>query len=442
MPEKSLRGAGPSLEEAKANLKEQIPRGFLVVSETIDSDGAPRSVVATADTAETAFAEASKQVPEGAAIRERKETVSSERVTITVEAFDDQVAAEKAKAEASSRLGRTGQVATVRRATTGSGGFLGIGKKPHGYQVEIFRQASVEITYALPALINATVADRDSILAHLTSSAEVCEPTFQALQRLEWQPDSADKALASAYWCAYARSAGSSIRKASSDQEKMSLIKELGKASIPDSEAMGIAVKEIAALLGDGGSGVSYHAAIALGDLGDSRAVEPLIGSLRTGKTSNGMGGVRTYAAEALGKIGDRTAVGALEAAAAADTSQSGHIREAAEFALERMSPDSRWAKLIPSLEALVPQSAGKLNRSSVTSSIFAEPKAVVRAIQDELGNYTRIREESTSASSIVFVFDNYVRLGGDVAPATRELEMTVVRDGTSYRISSEGRFL
>jgi HEAT repeat protein len=201
-------------------------------------------------------------------------------------------------------------------------------------------------------------------------------------------------------------------------------------------------IEPLIQVLRDKHGGVRNHAAIALGETRDTRAVEPLIQALKHGEDHTGTGGIRKYAAEALGKIGDERAIGALRLAL---QDSNIYVREAAEFALERMSPDSRWAKMLEALKVLKPSSEETIERMrsrNVTWKTFFDPKEVVRDIQDEYESYTRITNMSQGQTSIELMFDNYVQLGGDVAPATRELQITIVADGHVFNVFYTGRFI
>jgi hypothetical protein len=74
---------------------------------------------------------------------------------------------------------------------------------------------------------------------------------------------------------------------------------------------------------------VRYKAAGALGEIGDKRAVEPLITALGDGHED-----VRWYAADSLGKIGDPKAIPALEKAT---TDYNAEVREHAKEALDEI---------------------------------------------------------------------------------------------------------
>jgi HEAT repeat protein len=89
------------------------------------------------------------------------------------------------------------------------------------------------------------------------------------------------------------------------------------------------AVEPLIAALNDGDSHVHYAAAAALGELGDARAVEPLLDGIKHGDSN-----LRLGAARALGKLGDARAVEPLIAAL---NDGDRYVREAAEGALKEL---------------------------------------------------------------------------------------------------------
>jgi hypothetical protein len=90
------------------------------------------------------------------------------------------------------------------------------------------------------------------------------------------------------------------------------------------------AVEPLIKALGDEMGYVRWPAAEALGVIGDARAVEPLIGVL-----SDDDWRVRRHAAEALGKIGDARAVEPLNKVL---KDEKEHVRKYAKEALEKLS--------------------------------------------------------------------------------------------------------
>jgi len=83
--------------------------------------------------------------------------------------------------------------------------------------------------------------------------------------------------------------------------------------------------------------GVRVQSAIALGKIGDTRAVDPLIEALKDKKI-----GVRFGSSCALGKIGDTRAVGPLTVAL---NDRDKHVRKAAAEALRKIRAKSQGAK-------------------------------------------------------------------------------------------------
>lgn len=141
-----------SLEEAREQVRSQIPEGFSLLSEEIISDGLPTTVEVVADTLDEALEKAQAALPDGAHILGQRELAVPERIAITVEAFTET----GARMEADHRLGAgKAVVKSVRMTAAGSRGFLGFGKTPNRYEVEVVRRAVLEITYRTKARISA-----------------------------------------------------------------------------------------------------------------------------------------------------------------------------------------------------------------------------------------------------------------------------------------------
>jgi HEAT repeat protein len=106
-----------------------------------------------------------------------------------------------------------------------------------------------------------------------------------------------DRAALVRWWCKI----GETFFNTSPGEEAAGALGEIGDAR---------AVEPLIAALKDKNSGIRYGAAGALGEIGDARAVEPLIAALKDKHPV-----VRETAAEALGEIGDARAVEPLIAA-------------------------------------------------------------------------------------------------------------------------------
>lgn len=78
--------------------------------------------------------------------------------TTKIEAYDERTA----KTEARRYLNSSQRLKGVLSRTPGKKGLLGIGKKPNNYEIQIFQQAVVEITYKEKAKIRATVGEKSA----------------------------------------------------------------------------------------------------------------------------------------------------------------------------------------------------------------------------------------------------------------------------------------
>jgi len=164
MTEKIIEIEAETLEEARAQVKSQIPEGLHLLSEQVLSDGTPKTVKAVADTTESAFAKAQSEIPTNATILEKKELSAPAQRVITVQAFDERSVASEARRQ----LGEATLVKSLKLTVAGKKGFLGIGKTPNQYEAKVFQQAVVEITYKARAKVSATVGKLDYIVgSHL-----------------------------------------------------------------------------------------------------------------------------------------------------------------------------------------------------------------------------------------------------------------------------------
>lgn len=144
-----------TMEEAREQLKSRTPRFLALLSEQLISDGKPRTASAIADTTETAFSRAQSRLPAGAEVLERREVTAPESASLTIEAPDEGSAREMAEREARERFGKTGVVKSMSLAIPGKKGFLGMGARAGRYEVEILRQALVEVSYRAKPRISA-----------------------------------------------------------------------------------------------------------------------------------------------------------------------------------------------------------------------------------------------------------------------------------------------
>jgi hypothetical protein len=135
-----------SLDEALALARSRVPPGYKIASVRILDRGGVRTVRATGDTEETAFARAA--IPPRAAILERR-TVRTPSRAIQVSALDEP----RARALAREKAEPDESLARISVAVPGRKGFLGLGRTPGTYELTFARQAMVEVVVRTEARI-------------------------------------------------------------------------------------------------------------------------------------------------------------------------------------------------------------------------------------------------------------------------------------------------
>jgi len=130
-----------SLNEAQELLEKKVPEGLAVLSRQILSDGKPVTLEAIADTEQDALADCRKRLPENAVVVDKKVDAKSSTRTLVFQADDEESARENAK----TKMSDADTIKNLRVRDPGSKGFLGIGKKPRIYEVEISQPAGVHV---------------------------------------------------------------------------------------------------------------------------------------------------------------------------------------------------------------------------------------------------------------------------------------------------------
>lgn len=152
--EKKLKFKAETLSKAMAKLDQEIPSGFFLV-DLQKSKQAELNKKASADTIREAFDKAKKKIPNDAinikenVVREPKKNI------IKIIAFDE----EKAQEAAMDKNVEAVNIVKIDMSEKGSRGFLGIGKKPNTYSIELLYQAIVKIDYTTYAEISAEITD-------------------------------------------------------------------------------------------------------------------------------------------------------------------------------------------------------------------------------------------------------------------------------------------
>ncbi|MDP8255055.1 MAG: hypothetical protein P9M14_04845 [Candidatus Alcyoniella australis] len=153
MSEKTIDVEANSLEEARQQIRAQIPEGLHLLSEKVLSDGNPKTIKADSETTEAAFAKVQSQIPGDANAITKKEITAPGPTSIIIKAFDEQ----NAKTQVEKQISNTAILKAIRLVASGKKGFLGFGKKPNQYEADIFQQAVVEVTYKQKARISAKI---------------------------------------------------------------------------------------------------------------------------------------------------------------------------------------------------------------------------------------------------------------------------------------------
>ncbi|MFZ2633480.1 MAG: hypothetical protein WA081_00640 [Desulfosalsimonadaceae bacterium] len=152
---------GESLEDAKKELSNRVTKWLHAFSEKIISDGKPQTLKITANTQEEAFQVAESRIPNNAQILQKSLINTPNHSVVKLRAFDE----ENVKAEVLKQFGDSVLVVNTKLLTSGRKGLFGMGKTPHHYEVEIFQQAAVEITYKSKAQISAKIGTLDEMMA-------------------------------------------------------------------------------------------------------------------------------------------------------------------------------------------------------------------------------------------------------------------------------------
>lgn len=242
---KTIQIEADTLEEAKAKIESEIPPGYFCLSETVVSDGKPKVSIQYGNTTDEAFQKARVNVPADAIILEEQEVRPSLRKLFVIEATDEKNGISSIRRQ----LGKNsmGSIEQVRLKTMGSTGFLGIGKKPNTYEIEVLlEKAEVEIRYQTKSKISLEI-EEDEIVARMVDDIirENDMPTHYA-------------------------GTGPDGETYTSSPRLQATIK-LGKIGHPH------AIEQLIVWLGDSNAATREYVALALGKIGTLRAADALL---------------------------------------------------------------------------------------------------------------------------------------------------------------------
>jgi len=163
MTDQTLEIEADSLEEASKQLQSWVSEDLEILEEKVLCDGKPQVSTGFGADVPAALAAAQSQVPAGAALLETKELSPEQQVKeMPIAAFTEQEAKSAALQQISKPAGGSVTVESIRLLVAGKAGFLGVGRQPGQYQVELLvgRPASVAITYQAKVKLSATLGKR------------------------------------------------------------------------------------------------------------------------------------------------------------------------------------------------------------------------------------------------------------------------------------------
>jgi hypothetical protein len=129
-------------QHAKELVKLKIPKGWAIRWEEIKDYGIPKTHRCIADSLDEAFNKAQEKI-KGLKIEKSKVLSNPEFKRMNIQSFNE----EELKNEVKRLCGNYAIIKSHKIITIGRKGFLGLGKEPNNYEVEIFIQAVVQIKY-------------------------------------------------------------------------------------------------------------------------------------------------------------------------------------------------------------------------------------------------------------------------------------------------------
>lgn len=189
----TLQEKGITVDDAREKIKMKTPAGYQIVSTDIIASG-ERTVSGSGETTDLAFFNVLEKIGQKSVLQ-RRVIVDSKEETLIVEAYDEKEAIGK---NSFSQLGYAGPPVVVRNtklAVKGRRGFLGIGKKPNQYMIDIFRHAVVEITYSTgEAEVRSTLLSPDELALRDKQRQEDEEYERNIEKRMAWEGIQNDEA--------------------------------------------------------------------------------------------------------------------------------------------------------------------------------------------------------------------------------------------------------
>lgn len=351
-----------SLELAREKNQKHITDDLRLISERVLCDGKPTTTKPQISTSEElAFEEARKRLSEDVEILEEIVLRSALQEVIIVEGFEEREAKHEANTQARKQFGGPIKTNICKLIKAGRKGVAGIGKQPNQYEVEIFRNAEVEIKYKPKAKIRAEIGKAftpDEILANSLKSEDpdICEEAIEKLLTMDTELLNSNGELFMMPLLYAGWSQGKNMVNKEFSDKVIKVLEIMGEPAIElllklsedyylkATYACIALVKlghpihapkaraKLGTLVEGGDEYAAYHAIAAMTVIGDQEIVNYLkLVALQTNPNEL----VRAKVAHALGVIGDNSAVPELTEAANNDPSWQ-NVRPVAEAALKK----------------------------------------------------------------------------------------------------------
>lgn len=184
---KTIKVDGDSEEEARIQVKNQIPEDFYIFREET-SGGEYRYIIRTGENIEDTLADARSAVPSGVSDLNEEVLFAPCTKELTVKARDPESAEHIAKLELleDESLKRVYEITGIlpdiegaKLKSEGKKGFLGMGRQPNCYDVRVVQSAAVQIRYKEKVTLQATIGKLNEIVKEYNNQNLVAGETLE-----------------------------------------------------------------------------------------------------------------------------------------------------------------------------------------------------------------------------------------------------------------------
>lgn len=152
----TIRAEGSDIADVRHDARSRIPAGWYVHSEQVISNGKRDRETGKGETEEAALQAATNALPKDAIDAKPTTRQQADTQTVTVAAETHEAARRQATAMVGGRDATTCGCIPTR---DGRKGFLGIGKRPPQFTVEVRRPAIIDVDYGTPVIIELVIGD-------------------------------------------------------------------------------------------------------------------------------------------------------------------------------------------------------------------------------------------------------------------------------------------